>query len=109
MQIVGKPKASPSRNLLQLKKILKDEGFQIRGDKILILRKEGRFEVDLRMGHVFMLSEDNDPTNLCVTLESSSWTNIGGLSDFDLFLLSVIYLLTNEELPESILSQLPSS
>ncbi|MFX1473871.1 MAG: hypothetical protein ACFFCO_00115 [Promethearchaeota archaeon] len=109
LQIVGKTKPSPSRNLLRLKQILKDEGFQIRGDRILISREEATFEVDLKMGHVFVLREDRDPISLCVTLESSSWTNIGGLSDFDLFLLSVVYLLTNEALPESILSQIPSS
>jgi hypothetical protein len=73
------------------------------------VREEATFEVDLKMGHVFVLCEDTEPISLCVTLESSSWTNVGGLSDFDLFLLSVVYLLANEELPESILSQLPSS
>ena len=75
----------------------------------MISREEGKFEVDLRMGHVFFLHENNTPLSLCVTLESSSWSNIGELSEFDLFLLSVIYLLVNEELPESIQSQLPSS
>lgn len=107
LQIVGKPKPPPSRNLLRLRKILKDEGFKIRGDRLLIVRKEATFEVDLRMGHVFVLRENEAPISLCVTLESSSWTNVGGLSDFDLFLLSVVYLLANEEIPQSILSQLP--
>ena len=79
LQIVGKLKPLPSRNLLRLKQILKDEGFKIRGDRILITREEATFEVDLKMGHVFLLRENNEPISLCVTLESSSWTNIGGL------------------------------
>jgi hypothetical protein len=109
LQIVGKPKPPPTRNLIRLKQILKDEGFKIRGDRLLITREEGTFEVDLKMGHVFVLRKDAEPISLCVTLESSSWSSVGDLSDFDLFLLSVVYLLTNEELPECILSQLPST
>jgi len=60
------------------------------------------------MGHVFALRANQPPAILCVTLESSPWTNGDDLSDFDLFLLSVVYLLAHEKLPQSITEQLES-
>ena len=69
---------------------------------MLIDREEATFEVDLKMGHVYALKEGKEPLVLCVTLESTPWANIDNLSDFDLFLLSIIYLLAREPLPPSI-------
>lgn len=106
LQVTGKPKPTPSRNLNRLKHILKSEGFNIRGNRLLITRDEATFEVNLKMGHVSVLQDGKEPIILCVTLESTPWANIDGLSDFDLFLLSVIYLLAREPLPESITEQL---
>jgi hypothetical protein len=60
------------------------------------------------MGHVFALRTNQPPAILCITIESSPWTNGDDLSDFDLFLLSVVYLLANEKLPQSITQQLGS-
>ncbi|MFW9830215.1 MAG: hypothetical protein ACFFD8_00315 [Candidatus Thorarchaeota archaeon] len=106
MQVTGKLKPTQSRNLERLKQILKSEGFKIRGNRLLITRDEATFEIDLKMGHVSALKEEKEPVILCITLESTPWANIEGLSDFDLFLLSVIYLLAREPLPESITEQL---
>ena len=92
-----------------MKRILRKEGFKIRGDKLIIERVEATFEVDLKMGGVYALREGAEPLSLCITVESYPWTNVEGLSDFDLFLLSVIYLLANEELPQSIRQQISSS
>ena len=108
LQVTGKLKPPQNRNLPRLKQILKDEGFRIRGDRIVIEREEATFEVDLKMGHVFALRANQPPAILCVTLESSPWTNGDDLSDFDLFLLSVVYLLAHEKLPQSITEQLES-
>lgn len=104
--VTGKPKATHERNLEGLKQLLKSEGFKIRGNRILIQRDEAAFEVDLKMGHVYALLEGKEPIVLCVTLESKPWANTGNLSDFDLFLLSIIYLLAREPLPKSITEQL---
>ena len=106
LQVTGKPKASHSRNLEGLKQILHSEGFKIRGNRMLIDREEATFEIDLKMGHVYALKEGKEPLVLCVTLESTPWANIDNLSDFDLFLLSIIYLLAREPLPQSIKEQL---
>ncbi|MHA2405477.1 MAG: hypothetical protein ACXADB_02110 [Candidatus Hermodarchaeia archaeon] len=106
LQVTGKPKAPHSRNLEGLKQILRAEGFKFRGNRILIDREEATFEVDLKMGHVYALKEGKEPLVLCVTLESTPWANIDDLSDFDLFLLSIIYLLAREPLPQSIKEQL---
>ena len=108
--VTGKLKPTKRRNLPRLKQILKDEGFKIRGHRLLINRTEATFEVDLKMGHVSALRENEEPLPLCVTVESSSWTSSEDLSDFDLFILSVVFLLANEKIPESITQQLsPSS
>ncbi|MFX1564594.1 MAG: hypothetical protein ACFFCH_01235 [Promethearchaeota archaeon] len=104
--VTGKPKATRERNLEGLKQLLQSEGFKIRGNRLLIQRDEAAFEVDLKMGHVYALLEGKEPLVLCVTLESTPWANIDNLSDFDLFLLSIIYLLTREPLPTSIKEQL---
>jgi hypothetical protein len=104
--VTGKPKPTQARNLERLKQILQSEGFTIRANRIVIQRKEAVFEVDLKMGHIYALKEDREPLVLCVTLESTPWANIDDLSEFDLFLLSVIYLLAREPLPESIKGQL---
>ena len=106
LQVTGKPKPTQTRNLERLKQILHSEGFAIRANRIVIQRDEATFEVDLRMGHIYALNEGREPLVLCVTLESTPWANIDDLSDFDLFLLSVIYLLAREPLPESITEQL---
>lgn len=106
LQVTGKPKPTQSRNLEGLKQILQSEGFKIRGNRMLIQRDEATFEVDLKMGHIYALKEGKEPLVLCVTLESTPWANIDDLSDFDLFLLSVIYLLAREPLPQSITEQL---
>ena len=58
------------------------------------------------MGHVSVLHETKEPQILCVTLESAPWASEQDLADFDVFLLSIIYLLSREPLPESILQQL---
>lgn len=109
LQVTGKLKPTRGRNLPRLKQILKDEGFKIRGDRLVIEREEATFEVDLKMGHVSALRENAEPLILCVTVESSPWANNEELSDFDVSLLSVIYLLAHEKLPESITQQLGSS
>jgi hypothetical protein len=106
LQVTGKLKPPLNRNLPRLRQILEEEGFRIRGDRVVVERKEATFEVDLRMGHVFALRANRPPTILCVTIESSPWTNGDDLSDFDLFLLSVVYLLAHEQLPRSITEQL---
>ena len=106
LQVTGKPKPPQNRNTSLLKQILSKAGFKIRGDRLTIKRDEAIFEIDLKMGGIYVLREGAEPLSLCVTVESHPWTNIEGLSDFDLFLLSVIYLLTNEELPQSILQQI---
>jgi hypothetical protein len=106
LQVTGKPKPPQSRNLEGLKQVLQSEGFRIRGNRLTIHRDEATFEVDLKMGHVSVLKEGKAPLVLCVTLESTPWANIDDLSDFDLFLLSVIYLLAREPLPQSIKEQL---
>ncbi len=108
LQVTGKLKPSPNRNLPRLRQILKDEGFRIRGDRVVLEREEATFEVDLKMGHVFAFQANQPPAILCVTIESSPWTNGEDLSDFDLFLLSVVYLLAHEKLPRSITDQLES-
>jgi len=108
LQVTGKPKPTPSRNLESLKQILQSEGFKIRGNRLVIQRDEATFEIDLKMGHVCALKEGKEPLALCVTLESTPWANIDDLSEFDLFLLSVIYLLAREPLPQSIIEQLES-
>lgn len=108
LQVTGKPKPSADRNLPRLRQILRDEGFRIRGDRVTLEREEATFEVDLKMGHVFALQANLPPAILCVTIESSPWTNGENLSDFDLFLLSVVYLLGHEKLPRSITEQLQS-
>ncbi len=107
LQVTGKPKPTQRRNLERLKHILKSEGFKIRGNRLLIHRTEATFEIDLKMGHILALQEGHEPLALCVTLESTPWANTDELADFDLFLLSVIYLLAREPLPESITEQLP--
>jgi hypothetical protein len=61
------------------------------------------------MGHVSVLREDKEPLILCVTVESAPFADNEELSDFDISLLSVIYLLAHEKLPESITQQLSSS
>ncbi len=104
--ITGKIKPPQERNLSRLKQILKEEGFKIRGNRLLIERTEATFEVDLKMGHVSILRESEEPQILCVTLESTPWIENEDLADFDVFLLSIIYLLANEALPESITTQL---
>jgi hypothetical protein len=104
--VTGKLKPTQNRNLERLKHILKSEGFKIRGNRLLIKREEATFEVDLKMGHVQALQEGKEPLILCVTLDSTPWANIEDLADFDLFLLSIIYLLARESLPESITEQL---
>jgi hypothetical protein len=104
--VTGKPKATHERNLEGLKQLLQSEGFKIRGNRILIQRDESAFEVDLKMGHIYALQEGKEPRVLCVTLESTPWANTDNLSDFDLFLLSIIYLLAREPLPKSITEQL---
>jgi hypothetical protein len=106
LQVTGKPKPTQPRNLEGLKQILQSEGFTIRGNRMIIRRDEATFEVDLKMGHIFVLKEGKEPLVLCVTLESTPWANIDNLSDFDLFLLSVIYMLAREPLPKSIKEQL---
>ncbi len=106
LQITGKPKPTQNRNLEGLKQILLSEGFKIRGNRMVIQREEATFEVDLKMGHVYALKEGKEPLVLCVTLESTPWANIDDLSDFDLFILSVIYLLAREPLPQSITGQI---
>jgi len=106
LQVTGKPKPTQTRNLERLKQILQSEGFAIRANRIVIQRDEATFEVDIKMGHIYALNEGREPLVLCVTLESTPWANIDDLSDFDLFLLSVIYLLAREPLPESITEQL---
>lgn len=106
LQVTGKLKPTQNRNLERLKHILKSEGFKIRGNRLLIKREEATFEVDLKMGHVQALQEGKEPLILCVTLDSTPWANIEDLADFDLFLLSIIYLLARESLPESITEQL---
>ncbi len=109
IQVTGKLKPTHGRNLPRLKQILKDEGFKIRGNRLIIEREEATFEIDLKMGHVSALRENSEPLILCMTIESSPWANNEELSDFDLYLLSVIYLLAHETLPESITQQLRSS
>jgi len=109
LQVTGKPKPPQNRNLPRLRQILKDEGFKIRGDRIVIEREEATFEVDLKMGHVFAIRANVPPAILCVTIESSPWASGDDLSDFDLFLLSVVYLLAHEKLPQSITEQLESA
>ncbi len=104
--ITGKIKPPQERNLSRLKQILKEEGFKLRGNRLLIERTEATFEVDLKMGHVSILRESEEPQILCVTLESTPWIENEDLADFDVFLLSIIYLLANEALPESITTQL---
>jgi len=104
--ITGKLKPTQERNLLRLKQILKDEGFKIRGDRLIIERDEATFEVDLKMGHVSALRKKEKPLVLCVTVESTPFANNEELSDFDVSLLSIIYLLAHEKLPESITQQL---
>lgn len=106
LQVTGKPKPTQSRNLERLKQVLKSAGFTIRGNRLLIEREEATFEVDLKMGHVSVLQEEKEPKILCVTLESKPWANIEGLADFDLFLLSIVYLLARETLPRSIIEQI---
>lgn len=106
LQVTGKPKPSQNRNLNRLKQILTSEGFKIKGNRLLVEREEASFEVDLKMGHVTALKEGKEPIALCVTLETTPWANIDDLSDFDLFLLSIIYILAREELPTSIIEQL---
>jgi len=106
LQVTGKPKPTQRRNLERLKHILKSEGFKISGNRLLIEREEATFEVDLKMGHVQALQEGKEPLILCVTQDSTPWANIEDLADFDLFLLSIIYLLARESLPESITEQL---
>jgi hypothetical protein len=106
LQVTGKPKPTQPRNLERLKHILKSEGFKIRGNRLLIERDEATFEVDLKMGNVQALQEGKEPLILCVTQDSTPWANIEDLADFDLFLLSIIYLLARESLPESITEQL---
>ncbi len=106
--ITGKPKPTQSRNLERLKQMLISEGFKIRGNRLLIERAEATFEVDLKMGHVSALREGKEPLILCVTLESTPWANNDDLADFDLFLLSIVYLLAREALPNSIMEQLTS-
>jgi hypothetical protein len=104
--ITGKLKPPQKRNLSRLKQLLKQEGFKIRGNRLLIERTEATFEVDLKMGHVSILRESEEPQILCVTLESTPWIENEDLTDFDVFLLSIVYLLANEPLPESITTQL---
>jgi hypothetical protein len=104
--VTGKPKPSQNRNLNRLKQILTSEGFKIKGNRLLVEREEASFEVDLKMGHVTALKEGREPIPLCVTLETTPWANIDDLSDFDLFLLSIIYVLAQEKLPPSIIEQL---
>jgi len=104
--VTGKPRPSLNRNLDRLKQILTSEGFKIKGNRLLVNREEAAFEVDLKMGHVTALKEGKEPIALCVTLETTPWANIDDLSDFDLFLLSIIYILAQEELPTSIIEQL---
>ena len=106
LQVTGKPKATQNRNLEGLKQLLLSEGFKIRGNRLTIHREEATFEVDLKMGNVYALDEGKEPLVLCETLESPPWANIDDLADFDLFLLSVIYLLAREPLPKSITEQL---
>ncbi len=108
LQVTGKPKPSRNRNLEGLKQLLKSEGFKIRGNRMLIQRDEATFEVDLKMGHVYALREGEEPLVLCVTLESTPWANVDNLSNFDLFLLSIVYLLAREPIPQSITEQLDS-
>lgn len=109
LQVTGKLKPTQNRNLPRLKEILKAEGFKLRGNRLRIERFEATFEIDLKMGHVSTLKEGKEPQILCVTLESTPWADNEELADFDLFLLSVIYLLAREQIPESILEQLNSS
>ncbi|MDO8055953.1 MAG: hypothetical protein Q6361_03760 [Candidatus Hermodarchaeota archaeon] len=106
LQVTGKPKPSQNRNLNRLKQILTSEGFKIKGNRLLVERVEASFEVDLKMGHVTALKAGKEPIALCVTLETTPWASIDDLSDFDLFLLSIIYVLAQEELPASIVEQL---
>jgi hypothetical protein len=106
LQVTGKPKPSQNRNLTRLKQILTSEGFKIRGNRLLIEREEATFEVDLKMGNVTALKAGKDPIALCVTLETTPWASIDDLSDFDLFLLSIVYVLAREALPVSITEQL---
>ena len=106
LQVTGKPKPTHNRNLEGLKQLLLSEGFKLRGNKMLIERDEATFEVDLKMGHVYALRGNQEPLVLCVTLESTPWANVDNLSNFDLFLLSIIYLLAREPLPPSITEQL---
>ena len=106
LQVTGKPKPTQHRNLDRLKQILTSEGFKIRGNRLLVEREEATFEVDLKMGHVNALKEGKEPIALCVTLETTPWASLEDLSDFDLFLLSIVYLLAQEALPASILEQL---
>jgi hypothetical protein len=106
LQVTGKPKPTQNRNLESLKRLLQSEGFKIRGNRLVIQREEATFEIDLKMGHVYALKKGEEPIVLCVTLESTPWANIDDLSEFDLFLLSVVYLLAREPLPQSIIEQL---
>ena len=106
LQVTGKPKPPQNRNLERLKQILTSEGFKIRGNRLLVEREEATFEVDLKMGHVNALNEGKEPIALCVTLETTPWASLDDLTDFDLFLLSIIYMLKQEELPASIIEQL---
>ena len=106
LQVTGKPKPTRDRNLEGLKQLLISEGFKIRGNRLLIQRDEATFEVDLKMGHIYALRKKQEPLVLCLTLESTPWANVDNLSNFDLFLLSIIYLLAREPLPTSITEQL---
>ncbi|MFX0169251.1 MAG: hypothetical protein ACFE89_07845 [Candidatus Hodarchaeota archaeon] len=106
LQVTGKPKPTQSRNLERLKQLLASEGFKIRANRLQIKRQEATFEIDLKMGNVTALQEGKDPIALCVTLETTPWASLEDLSDFDLFLLSIVYVLAREALPASIKEQL---
>ncbi|WXG42401.1 MAG: hypothetical protein WED07_02925 [Candidatus Freyarchaeum deiterrae] len=97
-------------NVPLVKEILETMGFKAENDEIILKNEKATFTVDLRNGEVYMEPAQCEncerdcvkKEKVCMVLATSGWSSSPDISQADLLLISKVYAIANNEIPQEV-------